>query len=142
MARAITPLINEKDSKLMEGLLKAGHVEHKYAVRLQTVPNRAKGFSTNSTASFLGINLNSASNYVKRYNEGGAEALLKDKTRKPGTAPIPDDSFRLSGETQERDALEHPRIKQTFWRQPYRRKYDTEGEESQAASGKAVSIQH
>jgi transposase len=91
MARAITPLINEKDSKLMEGLLKAGHVEHKYAVRLQTVLNRAKGFSTNSTASFLGINLNSVSNYVKRYNEGGVEALLKDKTRKPGIAPIPDE---------------------------------------------------
>jgi hypothetical protein len=29
------------------------------------------------------------SNYVKRYNAGGVEALLKDKTRKPGIAPIP-----------------------------------------------------
>ena len=89
MARTIAPMINEKDSQLMEELLKAGHIEHKYAVRLQTVLNRAKGFSTNSIASFYGINLNSVSNYVKRYNAGGVEALLKDKTRKPGTAPIP-----------------------------------------------------
>jgi hypothetical protein len=88
MARTITPLINEKDSMLMEELLKAGHIGHKYAVRLQTVLNRTKGFSTNSIASFLDINLNSVSNYVKRYNEGGLEALLKDKTRKPGTDPI------------------------------------------------------
>jgi len=88
MARTITSLVNEKDSLLMEELLKAGHIEYKYAVRLQTVLNRAKGISTNSIASFLGINLNSVSNYVKRYNEGGVEALLKDKTRKPGTAPI------------------------------------------------------
>ena len=73
----------------MEELLKAGHIEYKYAVRLQTVLNRAKGFSTNRVASFLGINLNSVSNYVKRYNTGGVEALLKDKTRKPGIAPIP-----------------------------------------------------
>ena len=77
---------------LMEELLKAGHIKHKYAVRLQTVVNRAKGYSTNSIASILGINLNSVSNYVKRYNEGGVEALLKDKTRKPGTAPIPSEA--------------------------------------------------
>jgi transposase len=89
MARTITPLVNEKDRLLMEKLLKAGHIEYKYAVRLHTVLNRAKGFSTNSVASFLGINLNSVGNYVKRYNAGGVEALLKDKTRKPGIAPIP-----------------------------------------------------
>jgi transposase len=88
MAMIIKPLVNEKDSLLMEELLKAGHIEYKYAVRLQAVLKRAKGLSTNSIASFLGINLNSVSNYVKRYNEGGIEALLKDKTRKPGTAPI------------------------------------------------------
>jgi len=88
MAKTITPLVSEKDNMLMEELLKAGHIKHKYAVRLQAVVNRAKGFPTNSVASILGINLNSVSNYVKRYNEGGVEALLKDKTRKPGTAPI------------------------------------------------------
>ena len=89
MARAISPSMNEKDLMLMEALLAAGHIEHKYAVRLQTVVNRAKGVSTNTIASVLGINPNSVSNYVKRYNEGGVEALLSDKTRKPGKAPIP-----------------------------------------------------
>ena len=77
MAKAITPLVNEKDRMLMEELLKAGHIEYKYAVRLQTALNRAKGFSTNRVASFLGINLNSASSYVKRYNTGGVEALKR-----------------------------------------------------------------
>jgi len=33
--------------------------------------------------------LNSVSNFVKRFNEGGIEALLHDKIRKPGKAPIP-----------------------------------------------------
>jgi len=92
MAKTVTPLVNEKDNMLMEELLKAGHIKHKYAVRLQAVVNRVKGYSTNSIASILGINLNSVSNYVKRYNEGGLEALLKDKTRKPGTAPIPSEA--------------------------------------------------
>ena len=72
----------------METLLAAGHIEHKYAVRLQAVVNRVKGVPTNTIASVLGINLNSVSNYVKRYNEGGVESLLHDKTRKPGKAPI------------------------------------------------------
>jgi transposase len=58
-------------------------------VRLQAVLNRARGESTNTVASILNIDLNSVSNYVKRYNQGGMEALLSDKTRKPGKAPIP-----------------------------------------------------
>ena len=73
----------------MGTLLANGHIEHKYAVRLQAVLNRAKGESTNTVATILNIDLNSVSNYVKRYNQGGVEALLRDKTRKPGKAPIP-----------------------------------------------------
>jgi transposase len=88
MAKVILPQVKEKDIKLIETLLAAGHIEYKYAVRLQTVLNRARNVSTNTIASVLGINLNSVSNYVKRYNEGGVEALLQDKTRKPGKAPI------------------------------------------------------
>ena len=89
MAKAILPVVEEKDLRLMETLLSAGHIEHKYALRLQTILNRARGVSTNTIASVLAIDLNSVSNYVKRYNEGGVEALLRDKTRKPGKAPIP-----------------------------------------------------
>ena len=73
----------------MEALLSAGHIQCKYAVRLQSVLNRARGVSTNTIASVLGIDLNSVSSHVKRYIEGGVEALLRDKTRRPGKAPIP-----------------------------------------------------
>jgi transposase len=88
MAREVTPEFNEEELKLMEVLLAEGHIKHKYAVRLQTVINRAKGLSTNNVALFLGININTVSSHVHRFNEGGIEALLRDKTRKPGTAPI------------------------------------------------------
>jgi transposase len=63
-------------------------VAHKYAVRIQTVLNRSRGKGTNEIADFLGININSVSNYVRRFNEGGIEALIRDKTRKPGIPPI------------------------------------------------------
>jgi transposase len=91
MARAIEPKIKENDLELMEALLTAGHIKHKFAVRLQTVINRAKGLSTNNTALFLNININTVSDHVHRYNNGGIESLLRDKTRKPGTEPIPDE---------------------------------------------------
>jgi transposase len=90
MAREIKPELKGNDFQLMETLLAEGHIEHKFAVRLQTVINRAKGFSTNDIALFLGININTVSNHVQRYNSGGLEALLCDKTRKPGTEPIPE----------------------------------------------------
>ena len=90
MAKEIKPGLRENDLQLMEVFLAQGHIKHKYAVRLQTVINRAKGFSTNDTAKFLGININTVSNHVQRYNNGGIEALLRDKTRKPGTDPIPE----------------------------------------------------
>ena len=88
MAQGIKPAIRENDLQLMEALLSDGHIEHKFAVRLQTVINRAKGFSTNDVALFLGININTVCKHVRRYNESGLEALLRDKTRKPGIAPI------------------------------------------------------
>jgi transposase len=90
MAQEIKAEVTEKELRLMETLLAAGQIKHKYAVRLQTVVNRAKGRSTSGTAEFLGININTVCKHVRRYNEGGIEALLKDKSRKPGTAPIPE----------------------------------------------------
>ena len=40
--KALEPQVNEEDKELMEKLLSAGHIEHKYAVRLQTLLLRAK----------------------------------------------------------------------------------------------------
>jgi transposase len=91
MGREELPLLTEEDLSLMEKILFAGNLQHKYAIRLQTVLNRAKGKSTTDTASFLGINVVTVSRYVHRYNNGGIEALLQDKTRLPGKAPISDE---------------------------------------------------
>jgi transposase len=91
MAATIKPEIRENDLELMEALLEDGHIKHKYAVRLQTVINKAKGFSTNNIALFLGININTVCKHIRRYNNGGIQALLRDKTRKPGTKPISDE---------------------------------------------------
>jgi transposase len=91
MAKAINVLASEKEIRLMEELLASGHIEHKFAVRLQTVLSRYKRLPTNNIALVLGIDHNTVSSYVRRFNTGGVEALIKDRARKPGTAPVKDE---------------------------------------------------
>jgi hypothetical protein len=88
MAKVIDPALVAEDKILMEQLLACGHFGHKYADRLQTVLNRAKGKSPVETAEYLGIHASTVTAYVKRYNAAGLDSLLRDKTRKPGTPPV------------------------------------------------------
>lgn len=89
IGKEVKPNTTEADIALMEKILAVGAIQHKYAVRLQTVLSRARNRSTNDTAAFLGINIVTVSRYVHRYNEGGLNSLLSDKTRLPGKEPIP-----------------------------------------------------
>jgi transposase len=77
-----------EDKTLMENLLAAGRLRHKHAVRLQAVLLRSRGKQTGEIADFLGVSPASVPAHVRRYNEGGVRALLRDKTRKPGKAPV------------------------------------------------------
>jgi transposase len=88
MGREVFPNCEAEDIAFMEKILEKGDIKHKYAIRIQTVINRARGRSTTDTAAALGLHIVTVSQYVHRYNEGGVEALLKDKTRKPGKEPI------------------------------------------------------
>jgi len=86
--KELQPKLNSEDQNLMEKLLSAGHVKHKYAVRLQTILLRAKGKRTEEISDFLGIHPCTVSLYINRYNTLGISSLLQDKTRKPGNEPI------------------------------------------------------
>ncbi|MDR2738286.1 MAG: hypothetical protein LBB68_00405, partial [Treponema sp.] len=63
MKREIVPRLYAEDKSLMENILSAGKIEHKFAVRLQTVLHRANGKATNDIACFLGIHPNTVSGY-------------------------------------------------------------------------------
>jgi transposase len=86
--KALQPKLNSEDKILMEKLLAAGHLHYKYALRIQTVLLRAKGKKTGEICEFLGIHPSSVSSFINRYNSYGVNALLQDKTRKPGIKPI------------------------------------------------------
>jgi len=80
--------INKEDKDLIEKLLSAGHIQYKYAIRLQTIFLRAKGKGTNEISEFLGIHQSTVSKYINKYNKSGIDSMLRDKTRKPGKEPI------------------------------------------------------
>ena len=86
--KELQPKLNQEDKILMERLLTAGHIQHKYAVRLQTILLRAKGKGTGEIAEFLGIHQSTVGLYINRYNDYGIDSLLHDKTRKPGKEAI------------------------------------------------------
>jgi transposase len=87
----LQPVINTEDKDLMEKLLSTGHLEQKYAQRLQTVLLRARGKGTNEIVDFLGMHPCTVSLYINRYNTFGINSLLHDKTRKPGNEPVNQD---------------------------------------------------
>jgi len=80
--------LNKEDKTVMEKLLSAGRIEHKYAIRLRTILLRENGKGTTDIAEFLGIHKSTVGLYINRYNTYGIESLLSDKTRKPGKEPI------------------------------------------------------
>jgi len=86
--KTLQPELNPEDKSLMEKLLSARHIQHKYAIRLQTIQLRDKGKGTGEIAEFLGIHPSTVGLYINRYNKFGIDSLIQDKTRKPGKKPV------------------------------------------------------
>ena len=86
--KEIIPDLGNEDKTLIEKLLSDGHIHYKYARRLQIILFRASGKSAQEIACNYSIGRSTVSTIVKRYNLGGLKALLRDKTRKPGKAPL------------------------------------------------------
>jgi hypothetical protein len=88
MGREVVPRLHAEDKAVMEQIPAAGNINHKFALRLQTVLHRADGNGTTDIAALWGIHPMTVSLYGKRYNERGLDALVRDTTRKPGKAPF------------------------------------------------------
>jgi transposase len=82
------PNITEEELAVLRKLVDSGKLPSKTAIRLLVILNRAEGKTLESISDFLPVSLSSVSRYIKRFNAGGLESLLKDKTRKPGKAPV------------------------------------------------------
>jgi transposase len=88
----LTPKINEADMELIQKLISGKKLQAKFAIRLLVILNRASNKTFTMISQTLNISISSAIRYIKRYNTYGIQSLLKDKTRKPGKAPISEET--------------------------------------------------
>jgi transposase len=89
MARTTDELtLTRKDRTTLEALAANGNTAQKIARRVRIVLLTADGWSVNAVMRESGASKNSVWNWPKRFLEAGVEGLLKDKTRKPGKAPL------------------------------------------------------
>jgi transposase len=88
MKTATQANVKSEELEMMKKLVSSGKLKSKFAIRLLVIINRESGKTLESIAEFLAISLSSVIRYIKQFNTGGVESLLKDKTRKPGKTPI------------------------------------------------------
>lgn len=81
-------VLTGKDRSALAGLVANGNTPQKIARRARIVLLTADGWSVNAIMRETGASKNSVWNWPKRFLEAGIAGLLKDKTRKPGKAPL------------------------------------------------------
>ena len=81
-------LLTRKDRAELEGLASNGNTRQKIAKRARIVLLTADGLSVNAIMREAGASKTSVWNWPKRYLEAGIEGLKKDKSKKPGKAPL------------------------------------------------------
>ncbi|MDR1575674.1 MAG: IS630 family transposase [Treponema sp.] len=82
------PIITAEELAVLKVLVDSGKLTSKCAIRLRVILHRAAGTTLESISASLSVSLSSVIRYVKRFNAGGLESLLEDKTRKPGKTPV------------------------------------------------------
>lgn len=74
----------------LDALASNGNTAQKIAKRARIVLLAADGLSVNAIMRATGAGKTSVWNWPKRYLEAGIDGLKKDKSKKPGKAPLPD----------------------------------------------------
>src|SRR5258706_2641344 len=88
MRTQVLPQMNRAEREMMVQLLAGQALNHNQATRLQVVLGRADGGRTGDIAKVLRIHPVSVSVIVRRFNERGMNALLKQPNHKPGKTPV------------------------------------------------------
>lgn len=82
--------LTRKERAELEALASNGNTAQKIAKRARIVLLTADGLSVNAIMRAAQASKTSVWNWPKRFIEAGIDGLRKDKTKKPGKAPLPD----------------------------------------------------
>lgn len=82
--------LTRKDRAALEALVSNGNTSQKIAKRARIVLLTAAGLSVNAIMREAKASKTSVWNWPKRFLDAGVAGLKKDKSKKPGKAPLPD----------------------------------------------------
>src|SRR3954464_6310313 len=94
MAQSVCLVVSAGDRARLEAIVADRNRPQKHVARARLVLLSADRLHVAAIARRAGISRPAVSRWQRRYAEAGVDGLLRDKTRKPGKAPLGDDSAR------------------------------------------------
>ncbi len=88
MAQTVCVIVSSSDRQLLEAIVADRNRPRKHVERAQVVLAAAERRPVQPMAVWLGVSRPMVWRWQQRFAEEGAAGLLRDKTRKPGKAPI------------------------------------------------------
>ena len=89
MAQTVCVIVNVSDRAQLEAIVAGRNRQAKHVERAAVVLACGQGDPVQRVATQLGISRTMVWRWQRRFAEEGIDGLLRDKTRKPGKAPIP-----------------------------------------------------
>ena len=91
MAQTVCVIVSAADRERLEAIVADRNQRRKYMERARIVLTSADRGAVQRTAQCIGVSRPTVWRWQQRFAEAGVEGLLRDKTRKPGKAPIASD---------------------------------------------------
>ena len=89
MRAGISVAVTPEDRRRLEAIVGDGNCPQKHAARARVLVATADGAGTVEIMRRSGLSKPAVWRWQERYMREGVEGLLRDKTRKPGKAPLP-----------------------------------------------------
>ena len=94
MAQTVCPLVSAEDRARLAAIVADRNRPHKHVARARIILHSAERLDVAVVARRAQISRPAVWRWQQRYAEAGVDGLLRDKTRKPGKAPIPENRVR------------------------------------------------
>ena len=91
LAQTVCVIVSAADRERLEAIVADCNQRQKYVERARIVIASAARGPAQRVAQSTGVSRPTVWRWQQRFAEAGVEGLLRDKTRKPGKPPIPDD---------------------------------------------------
>jgi hypothetical protein len=94
MAQTVCPLVSAEDRTRLAAIVADRNRPHKHVARARIILHSAERLDVAVVARRTQISRPAVWRWQQRYVEAGVDGLLRDKTRRPGKAPTPEDRVR------------------------------------------------